>query len=193
MQRHFFFFTLHPLSTVIFATATVLAFVMLRHSRFNFHCYTQPEATPTQKSARKWRCDLSRLLAQKITKGIHSCKPASLNRPIGCPKMHFFPWIRDLLVSQKTTQRHFFPLSIPWYFLQLQQWWHLYWFAILGSTSIVTHSVKQRLLRNQPGSDAATSCDFLRKRLQRAFTRTNQLHWTAQYLVVYSHVRRELP
>ena len=51
-QRHFFS-TLHPLSTVIFATATVLAFVLLRDSRFRFHCYTQREATPTQKSARK--------------------------------------------------------------------------------------------------------------------------------------------
>ena len=52
MQRHFFS-TLHPLSMVIFATATVLAFVLLRDSRFNFHCYTQREATPTQKSAQK--------------------------------------------------------------------------------------------------------------------------------------------
>ena len=51
-QRHFFS-TLHPLSTVIFATATVLAFVLLRDSRFNFRCYTQREATPTKKSARK--------------------------------------------------------------------------------------------------------------------------------------------
>ena len=51
-QRHFLF-TLHPLSTVIFATATILAFVLLRNSNFNFHCYTQREATPTQKSARK--------------------------------------------------------------------------------------------------------------------------------------------
>ena len=52
-RKDTFFFTLHPLSTVIFATATVLAFVLLRDSRFNFHCYTQREATPTQKSARK--------------------------------------------------------------------------------------------------------------------------------------------
>ena len=37
---------------------------------------------PTQKSAQKWCCDLSRLLAWKITKGIHSCKPALLNRPV---------------------------------------------------------------------------------------------------------------
>ena len=80
-QRHFFS-TLHRLFLVIFATATVVAFVLLRNSRFNFHCYTQCEATPAQKSARKWRCDLSRHLARKITKGIHSCKPASLNRPI---------------------------------------------------------------------------------------------------------------
>ena len=42
MQRHFIF-TLHPLSTVIFATTTVLAFVLLRNSSFNFHCYTQRE------------------------------------------------------------------------------------------------------------------------------------------------------
>ena len=41
----------HPLSTVIFATTTILAFVLLHSSRFNFHCYTQREATPTQKSA----------------------------------------------------------------------------------------------------------------------------------------------
>ena len=52
MQRHLFS-TLHPFSTVNFATAAVLAFVLLRDSRFNFHCYTQREATPTQKSARK--------------------------------------------------------------------------------------------------------------------------------------------
>ena len=118
MQRHFSS-TLHPLSPVIFATATVMAFVLLRNSRFNFHCYTQREATPTQKSARKGRSDLSRLLARKMTKRIHSSKPASLNRPI--------------------------------------------------------HSVKQRLLRNRPGSDAATSCekDYSgRSLVQTSFTET---------------------
>ena len=40
--------TLHPLSTVNFATATVLAFVLLHNSRYNFHCYTHHEATPSQ-------------------------------------------------------------------------------------------------------------------------------------------------
>ena len=94
-QRHFFS-TLHPLSTVIFATATVLAFVLLRDYRFNFHCYTQREATPTQKSARKWRCDLSRLLARKITKGIHSCKPVSVNYPIGLTPLTIIPLSSEL-------------------------------------------------------------------------------------------------
>ena len=94
------------------------------------------------------------------------------------PQNAFFPQNRDLHVSQTTMQRPFFPLSITFlhYFLQLQQWWHLYCFAILHSTSIVIHSVKQCLLRNRPGSDAATSCDFLHERLQRAFTCANQLH-----------------
>ena len=79
--RHFCS-TFHPLSQAIFATATVVAFVLLCSSRFNFHCYIHREAMPTQKSAWKWCRDLSRLLALKITKGIHLCKPASLNRPI---------------------------------------------------------------------------------------------------------------
>ena len=82
MMQRYFFSTLHPLSLVIFSTATVVAFVLLRNPRFNFHCYIQCEAMPTQKSARKWCCYLSQLLAQKITKGIHTCKPASLHHPI---------------------------------------------------------------------------------------------------------------
>ena len=61
---------------------TVVAFVLLHISTFNFHRYTQHEATPTQKSAWKWCCNLSWLLAWKITRGIHSCKPALLNSPI---------------------------------------------------------------------------------------------------------------
>ena len=43
-----FFSTLRPFSPVISATAIVMAFVLLRTSRFsNLHCYTQHEATPT--------------------------------------------------------------------------------------------------------------------------------------------------
>ena len=80
-KKWHFFFALHPLSPVISATATAVAFVLLHNSRFNFHCYTQRGATPTQESAWKWHCNLSQLV-RKITKGIHSCKPASPNRPI---------------------------------------------------------------------------------------------------------------
>ena len=79
-----FFPILRHLYPVIFAITTIMAFLLLRNSTFNFHCYTHCEATPPQKSARKWHCDLSGLLAWKITNGIHSCKPASLNRPIEC-------------------------------------------------------------------------------------------------------------
>ena len=82
-QRHFFS-TLHPLSTVIFETATVLAFVLLRDFWFNFHCYTQREATPTQKSARKCAATSCNFLRERLQR-IHSSKPASLNRPIAEP------------------------------------------------------------------------------------------------------------
>ena len=69
-------------------------------------------------------------------------------------KTHLFPRTRDFLVSLKTMQTRFFPTSftLPMQFLQTQQKWHLYCFAILGWTSIVIHKVKQRLLRNRPGS-----------------------------------------
>ena len=51
MQRHF----LHTPSPFHgnFLTATVLALVLLHNSSFNFHCYTQHKATPTQKSSQK--------------------------------------------------------------------------------------------------------------------------------------------
>ena len=52
--------------TVIFATATVLAFVLLRNSSFNFHCYTQREATPTQKSARKCAATSRDFFAERL-------------------------------------------------------------------------------------------------------------------------------
>ena len=58
--------TLHPLFTVVFATAAVLAFVLLRNSSFNFHCYTQREATPTQKSARKCAATSRDILRERL-------------------------------------------------------------------------------------------------------------------------------
>ena len=60
------FSTLYPLSTIIFATATVLAFVLLRDSRFNFHWYTQREATPTPKSVRKCTVTFRDFLRERL-------------------------------------------------------------------------------------------------------------------------------
>ena len=74
-----FFSTLHPLSLVIFATATVVVFLLLHNSRFNFHCYTQCEATPTQKSAQKRQCNF---LCERLQPAFTCAKPASLNCPI---------------------------------------------------------------------------------------------------------------
>ena len=76
------------------------------------------------------------------------------------PQTHFFHAFMIFWSAKKMMQRHFFPPSIPFpgYFLQLQQQWQMHCFSILGSTSIVIHSVKQHLLRNQTGSD---SCDLL--------------------------------
>ena len=81
--------TFHPLSLVFFATATVVAFVLLCSSRFGFHCHTWCEAMPTQKSAWKWLCNLSQLLVWKIAKGIHLRKPGSLNRLIDSRSQSF--------------------------------------------------------------------------------------------------------
>ena len=70
-----FFPILDYLPTVIFANATVL----LRNSRSNFHCYTQREPIPMQKLAQKWQL---LLLAEKITKGSHLRRSASLSHLI---------------------------------------------------------------------------------------------------------------
>ena len=85
MQRHFFPHHPSPSSGHFCncnTTPTMVAFVLLHNSRFHFHCYTQREAMPTQKTTQKWCCNFLWLLARKITKGIHLCKPASLNCPI---------------------------------------------------------------------------------------------------------------
>ena len=82
-HRHTHFFILHHLSPVIFANATVVAFLLLHNSGFNFHCYTQREPTTTQNRPGSGGYELSRLLARNITKGNHSCKPASLKWQTG--------------------------------------------------------------------------------------------------------------
>ena len=61
-----FFPTLHPLSLVIFANATVVASVLLHNSRFKFHYYTQCEAMPTQKLARKCAATSRDILRERL-------------------------------------------------------------------------------------------------------------------------------
>ena len=46
----------HHFPPVILADSTVVAFILLSNSLFNFHCYTKRKPVPTQKSARK--CEL---------------------------------------------------------------------------------------------------------------------------------------
>ena len=69
-------------STVFFSTATVLAFVLLRDSRFNFHCHTQREATPTRKSARKCAATSRDFLRERLQSAFTLANRVSLNHPI---------------------------------------------------------------------------------------------------------------
>ena len=106
------FSTLHPLSTVIFATATVLAFVLLCNSRFNFHCYTQHEAASTQKSARKCtetsRDFLHERLQSAFTRANHLCWIAQY-----CFKFHPYWAVQaGLLTPLIFTQHHLCPLAV---------------------------------------------------------------------------------
>ena len=77
------FSTLHPLSLVIFVTAPVMAFILLRNSRFNFHCYTQHEATYSEISLGMMLQPLATSCTNDY-KGHSLMKPASLN----CPVVH---------------------------------------------------------------------------------------------------------
>ena len=94
------------------------------------------------------------------------------------PQYTFFPTNLQSSGQPKNDAKTLFsPPSVlyPRLFLQLQQWWHLYWFAVLGSTSIVIHSVKQRLLEIGPKvtlRPLATSCakDYKGPSLQTSFT-----------------------
>ena len=96
------------------------------------------------------------------------------------PQNKKIPRTRDFLFSPKTTKIHFFSTLHP-HSCVIFATATAVAFVLLRNSRFNFHSVKQRLLRNRPGSDAATSRDFLHESLQRAFTCANQLHWTAQY------------
>ena len=101
------------------------------------------------------------------------------SRTIGCPKTHFIPQNRDLLVSQKTTERHLFPTLHP-ISPVISATATVVAFVRLRNSRFSFNCYTQREATPTPKSahevTAATSRDFLRERLQRAFTRANQLH-----------------
>ena len=133
-QRHFIF-TLHPLSTVIFATATVLAFVLLRNSSFNFHFYTQCEATPTQKSARKCTATSHDFFAERLqraftlanqlrysippqTKPLLHLSPEHFGLPMGLGLSSFLMSTQDIVCEGHTGHSmERLPLSSTWKYI----------------------------------------------------------------------------
>ena len=85
------------LFSVILANATVVAFVLLRNSRLNVHCYTQGEPTLSQRPARKWQL---RLFAPSFTKNYkgHSLVQTSFAE---LPKNPNRPQKQLLLIAEK--------------------------------------------------------------------------------------------
>ena len=105
-------------------------------------------------------------------------------RAIGWPKTHFFHELTIFWSAKNNNTKTLFshpPSSFPSNFCNCISGGICIALQFKVQLLIVIHSMKQCLLRNWPRSDTATSCNLLCKRLQRAFTRGNQLHWTAQY------------
>ena len=96
------------------------------------------------------------------------------------PQQAFFLRIGQPKNEAKTLFFFFFSLffspSIPFprYFWQLQQYWHLYCFTISFSFHCYTQREATPTQKSARKS-AATSRDFLRERLQSAFTLANQI------------------
>ena len=82
------------------------------------------------------------------------------------PQNAIFQRTHDLLISkkQKTKKKKQLCIRFPRYCFAFATVVAVV--LLRNSSSIVIHIVKRRLLRNRPGSDTATSRDFLRERLQ---------------------------
>ena len=164
-QRHFFFSTLHPFSAVIFATVTVLAFVLLRNSMLLlswclmssdviWHIRDKLWPMPKHGSIRKvyaclavtchlhfWQNDRDFLRATVVTRGWNGYRNKSQHRKSTLEKKILPPF-----------QQGFEPATFQSRVRRSNHWAMPAPFAILGSTSAFIHCVKQRLLTNQPGS-----------------------------------------
>ena len=119
------FSILHHLSPVIFANATVLAFLLLLGYRFNFHCYTQREPTPTQKSARKRQL---RPLATSCAKDYegHSLvqtsfsEPPNISRSMAMALLSFQEDLRPLPLSVPLSVRRSM-VWCPWFYARREK------------------------------------------------------------------------
>ena len=121
----FFFSILHHLSPVIFANATVLAFLLLLGYRFNFHCYIQREPTPIQKSARKRQ---RRPLATSCAKDYegHSLvqtsfsEPPDIYRSMAMALLSFQEDLRSLPLSVPVSVRRSM-VWCPWFYARREK------------------------------------------------------------------------
>ena len=94
----------------MFATATVLAFVLLRNSNFNFHCYTQREATPTQKSARKCAATSRDFFRERLQSAFTLANQLRWIAQYACLLTHTYPDAEPL--SPFSTHTHFIVIMI---------------------------------------------------------------------------------
>ena len=105
----------------------MVAFVLLRNSRFNFHCYTQRETTPTEKSARKWQLRPFATSCVKAYEG-HSLVQTS---PVGITQMVFLHLFLFVFIFQttpgcmsvRTSGHSSFRIAInQWYFSEVDMY-----------------------------------------------------------------------
>ena len=116
----------HPpsLSMVIFATATVLAFVLLRDSR----CYTEHEETPIQKSARKCAATSRDFLHERLQSVF------TLANQLRWIAQQFWNPVCTVTSSNQSSASSWLEV---WHFLQVI--WHalsLYWYDCTLDSSI---------------------------------------------------------
>ena len=119
---------------VIFATATVLAFVLLRNSRFSFHCYTQREVTPTQKSARQCAANSRDFLHKRLQSAF------TLANQLRWIAQQFWNPVCTVTSSNQSSASSWLEV---WHFLQVI--WHalsLYWYdCTLDSSKCLVNEI----------------------------------------------------
>ena len=93
------------------ANAAIVAFVLLRNSRFNFHCYTPRVPTATPTSARKWQLRPFATSCAKEYEGYIftlANQLSCISQCVRLPQIHVGgePVRRQDLCSEHATRRH---------------------------------------------------------------------------------------